>query len=71
MENISKDTVRDNLRILRAKYGFSQQEVADKLGIALQTYNKYERDPAKMGIGTLLKLAQIYDCLPRTFFMDF
>ena len=47
MEEFKK--LSENLKTLRKDYGYTQKEIADKLGITYQSYQAYER------------LAEIYD----------
>ncbi|EJL73318.1 helix-turn-helix domain-containing protein [Chryseobacterium populi] len=54
-------TLGTKLARLRSKKGYSQQEVADKLGISQPAYHKYESDEVKPGLENLFKIAEIYD----------
>ena len=49
------------LRELRQAYGFTQQQVAEKLGISYQSYQAYERGIALPNLKNFLKLANVYD----------
>lgn len=40
--------------------GETQTEVAEKMGIHPNTWREYEKNPATMRIGTLLKFCSIY-----------
>jgi transcriptional regulator with XRE-family HTH domain len=48
------------LRDLRKIEGWTQEEVAKKLGISKQTYSHYENENRKPGLETIKKLAQVY-----------
>lgn len=48
------------LEALRVNYSLSAQEVADELGIHLQTLLKYEKDSSKIPMNIAQKLAKLY-----------
>ena len=49
-----------NIKYLRNALGFSQQQVANLLGIRQTTYSDYERGRSEATIGVLKKLAYFY-----------
>ena len=49
------------LRELRQAYRFTQQQVAEKLGISYQSYQAYERGITLPNLKNFLKMANIYD----------
>ena len=49
------------LRTLRKQQGWTQKEVADKLGIHCTTYTKYETGASEPNFEMLNKLADLYD----------
>ncbi len=51
----------EHLLKLRLSHGLSQQEAADKAGIALRTYQYYERGQREPVLSTLIALADFYD----------
>lgn len=53
-------SVCDNVVNLRKKFGYSQQEIADKLNITRQTYIKIEKDVSQPTTKQLEDLANIY-----------
>jgi len=53
-------SVCDNIVNLRKKFGYSQQEIADKLNITRQTYIKIEKDVNQPTTKQLEDLANIY-----------
>ena len=46
---------------LRKEKGFSQEELADKLGISRQAVSKWERAEASPDTDNLILLARLYD----------
>ena len=48
------------LKVLRDKNGYSQEELAKKLGISRQTYIKYENLESKPTLEVIEKLAKIF-----------
>lgn len=55
-----KLTISDNIRLMREYMGFSQEFIADKLGITQQAYSQIEKNPEKT---TLKRLKDIADIL--------
>ncbi len=51
---------RRNLKILRLQRGWSQQHVADQLGISYSTYGKVENGHIGLDIEKALKLSDLY-----------
>ena len=49
----------DNLRKLREKAGFSQVELAEKVGIPFQTINRYENTDIIPRIDVVARIAQV------------
>lgn len=62
-----KEVVRNNIRSLRVKANLTQEEVAKKLGVTRQQYYLYEKEPLKIKVKTLLKLADILNCKVEDF----
>ena len=54
-------TFPEHLLKLRLENNLSQQAVADEIGIALRTYQYYERGQREPMLTTLIALADIYD----------
>ena len=48
------------LKELRMIEGWTQEEVAKKLGVSKQTYRHYENEKRKPGLTTIKKLAEVY-----------
>ena len=62
--------LKDNLAILRRMHGFSQEEIAEKIGISRQAYAKWETGATIPDIEKCSLLAEVYgttiDSLIRT-----
>ncbi len=50
----------ENLKALREALNLTQEEVAEKIGIAAQSYGAYERDESEPKIENLKKLADFF-----------
>ncbi len=50
----------DNLRIFRKKGGFTQEEIAEKLGVTRQAVAKWERGETSPDVESCIKLAELY-----------
>lgn len=61
-------SVSDNIISLRKKFNYSQQEIADKLGITRQTYTKIEKNESEATVNELNELAKIYGVPVEEFF---
>lgn len=53
--------LKENLIMLRNVHGFSQEEIAEKIGISRQAYAKWESGATVPDIGKCKCLADIYD----------
>lgn len=49
----------EKLRLLRRKRGWTQSEMAERIGIARTYYNSIERGKICAGFATLLKIASV------------
>lgn len=49
------------LKELRLDGGFTQQSIADELGIKQQSYARYELGNGEPSLQTLVKIAEIFD----------
>ena len=54
-------SIGSNIRSLREERGFTQEQVADKIGITFQAVSSWERDEYKPDIDKLMKLAELFD----------
>lgn len=61
-------SVINNVVELRKKYGYSQQEIADKLNITRQTYIKIEKGDSEPNVAQLELLANLYGVPVEEFF---
>ena len=52
--------IADRLMKLRKKYGYSQEELANKLGLSRQAVSKWERAEASPDTDNLICLAKLY-----------
>lgn len=57
----SKDVVAANLRGLRAKKRMTQAEVAEVIGVNVNTIGNYENGDSSMSYEAAWKLADLYD----------
>ena len=66
--------LKDNLLMLRSIHGFSQEEIADKIGISRQAYAKWESGATIPDVEKCARLAHVYgttvDALLRAEEMD-
>ena len=49
------------LRKMRMKHGFTQQNMADKINVALRSYQKYEEGSREPSFNLLVQFADILD----------
>ena len=66
--------LKDNLIMLRRIHGFSQEEIAEKIGISRQAYAKWENGATVPDIEKCMRLAEVYgvtiDSLVKTTTLD-
>ena len=64
MENIQTEVmnmdISERLQELRKREGYSQEQVAEMLGLSRQAISKWESGPGKREIDNLIKLTEIY-----------
>ena len=48
------------IKELRARKNMTQAETAGKIGIAVQTYNSWEKDISKVSVGKVKALADLF-----------
>lgn len=60
---------KDRLRTTRISRGFTLQQVADAVGIALRSYQKYESGHSEPPFASLLALAEFLD-VPTDFLLE-
>lgn len=51
----------NNLKLLRKKYGYTQEQIAEKLGVSRQTIAKWERGECLPDIENIIALSDIYE----------
>lgn len=65
----------NNLKVYRTQAGFTQEEIAEKLGVSRQAVAKWERGDSMPDIECLVNLSEIYhttvDMLIRNMQLDF
>lgn len=59
--NGENSVLRDNLLMLRNLHEYSQEEVAEKVGVSRQAYAKWEKGETMPDIERCQKLATLYD----------
>ncbi|MCR5795204.1 MAG: helix-turn-helix domain-containing protein [Solobacterium sp.] len=52
--------LKDNLALLRRLYGYSQEEIAEKIGISRQAYSKWELGSTIPDVEKCSLLAEVY-----------
>ena len=66
--------LKENLIMLRNIHGFSQEEIAEKIGISRQAYAKWENGATVPDIEKCIRLAEVYgvtlDSLVKTTTLD-
>ena len=53
--------IGQKLRNKRLEYGFSQEVLAEKIGVSRQTISSWENDRSYPDIGSILKLSDLYE----------
>ncbi|WP_241157050.1 helix-turn-helix domain-containing protein [Adlercreutzia sp. ZJ304] len=56
-----KDMINQNILALRTRQGLTQEELAQKIGVARQTVAKWEAGDAIPDLDNAMRLAQIFD----------
>ena len=55
-------SVRNRVKELRDERGWTQQELADKVGVSRQSINSIERDRYVPSLVLALTFARVFDC---------
>ena len=71
MYNNTKILIEKILKETRISLGFTQEEVAEKIGLAPRYISDIERDKTKGSIDTLVKLCNIYHITPTYVLQEF
>lgn len=69
LNEISGKKIADNIRAERNRANVTIETVEKTLNISRPTYVEYEKDAEKVKIGTLIKLAKLFDCSVASFFI--
>ena len=67
MECLSKK-IGNNLKEARKFKGFTQKEVAEKMGMTQQQYSRFENGVFELNYQQILFLCQIYEVTPNELF---
>lgn len=62
------ELISGKLKGIRAEKGYSQEEIAEKIGIHRETFRRYENDPSMLEIGQFLQILDIYEIETPYFF---
>ena len=63
--------VSNNIKSYRMRAGYTQDKMADLLGVARVTYCDYEVNPQRVKIETFQQIADILKCKLSDFFIEF
>ena len=61
-EKVINITIGKNIRIRRSLMGFSQSELAKRLGITFQQIQKYEKGHNSVSPARLVRLSEVFGC---------
>lgn len=67
MEN-NIESIGQRIREIRLSRNYSQQYLAQKIGVTQKAYSKIESEETKLGVDTLKKIASILDVPIESFF---
>lgn len=62
--------IQNNIKTIRKKLGYTQETVADVLGIARSTYTEYETKDIEIPLNTLEKLSDFFGVELSSFFSE-
>ncbi len=62
--------IHDKIRTVRQSKGYTQDFIADKIGIDTVNYGRIERGQAKLTIDRFIKIAEILETPPELFFAN-
>lgn len=54
--------MKNDLKVQRAKKDFTQEQLANKVGVTRQTINAIEREKYDPSLELAFKLAEVFDC---------
>lgn len=67
---VESKKIADNIRAERNRANITIEEITHNLKISRTTYIEYEKDAEKIKVGTLIKLAKLFDCEINCFFVQ-
>jgi len=70
MEFYSNDQATKRIKSIRTLAGFTQAEMADKLGVSVKVYANYENNPYYVPIAKLALVADALGCEVGDFFVN-
>ena len=50
-----------SIKELRARKGWTQAQVAEKIGVSTTTFNAWEKDLSNVGVSKVIALAKLFD----------
>ncbi len=62
--------MRNKLKVYRALYGLTQEQLADKIGVSRQTVNAIESNKYLPSLGLALKMARLFNAAIEDIFID-
>ena len=63
--------MKNRLKVLRAERDWSQQDLADQLGVSRQTVNSIETEKYDPSLPLALKIGRLFDqCVEKIFTLD-
>lgn len=62
--------ISNNLKSYRVRAGYTQEDIAELLGITRNTYCDYEVNPQKVKVETLQTIADKLNCKLSDFFVE-
>lgn len=62
--------IADNIRAERNRANITIETIEKELKISRPTYVEYEKDAEKIKVGTLIKLAKLFNCSITRFFIQ-
>ena len=70
MEQFDFELITRNLKAMRVKCGYTQEDVARLMNVTTQTVRNYENQPQRLDLKKIVEFSKLYGCSPRVFFMD-
>lgn len=63
-----RQLISSNIRAERARANLTCEQVANAIGVARETYNRYETE-ASMSVDTLVLIAKLFKCSVDNFYL--